>query len=159
MSVDASCQFIITTQETLTGVDAATNPDIIHDAFNESFRLYASSSAPATKLLSKTITLTAGAYTIDLTTETGTNGVAIAGTGLKVQMIRIKNLGANNMTFSEGASNGISLFGSSWSHRVYPGGIWQEFLNEGCPDIASGDRTIDVAGTGTQQFELTILMG
>jgi len=159
MAVDATIVFTATPQETLTGADGATSPQISFDAFNTQVRLSATSTPPITKVICKTISLTAGAYTIDLTTETGTNGVAIAATGLKVQFIRVKNLGANTMTFSEGASNGYALRGSSWTQPVYTGGSWMEFFNDATPDVASGDRTIAVAGTTTQQFQLTILLG
>ena len=157
MAVDATYVFQITTSETLSTVDAASNPVITHDNFNATGRLYASSTPPAIKLLSKVIALSGGAYTINLTTETGTNGVAQDGTGLRVQMIRIKNLGANSMTFAEGASNGIAL--ACLPFTVPAGGIYQLFLNDASPDIAAGDRTIDVSGTTTQTFQLTLLMG
>lgn len=157
MAVQSTYLFYVTTIETLTTVDAATTPSITHDAFNETAVLNASSTPPITKIISKTIALTAGAYTIDLTTETGTNGVAQDGTGLRVQLIRIKNLGANTMTFSNGASNGIAL--ACGTITVPAGGITQIFLNDASPDIAAGDRAIDVAGTAAQTFELTILMG
>lgn len=158
MAVTSQYAFKIFATETVSG-DGFSSQSLVHADYDETGTLSSSSAAPITKIVSKLVTLTTGAYTIDLTTITGTNGVAQDGTGLKVQMIRVKNLGANNMTFSEGASNGLSLFGSSWSKVVYPSGVWQEFLNEGSPDIASGDRTIDVAGTGSQTFELTVLMG
>jgi hypothetical protein len=156
MSVSVNYQFKSTTVETFTA-EGSTSPYIVHEAFDESGTLDATSTPPATKVLSKTIALTAGAYTIDLTTETGTAGVAIAGTGLRVQLIRIKNLGANAMTFSEGASNGLAL---ACGDIVVPaGGITQIFLNDASPDIAAGDRTIDVAGTLVQTFELTVILG
>lgn len=157
MSVDATYNFLLTPQETLTGADGATAPTIYFDAFNVSGRLNADSTPPATKVICKTIALTAGAYTLDLTTETGTNGAAIAGTGLRVQMIRVRNNGANAMTFSEGASNGLAL--ACGTFIVPAGGIVQMYLNDAAPDIAAGDRAIDVAGTTTQEFELTIILG
>lgn len=157
MAVTCNYGFKLYSIETLTGVDSASNPSVTHDGYDESGTLTASTTPPVTKILAKLITLTAGAYTIDLTTETGTNGVAISGTGLRVQAIRIKNLGANTMTFSEGASNGLALI--CGDIIVPAGGITQIFLNDAAPDIASGDRTIDVAGTGSQTFELTVLLG
>lgn len=157
MAVTCSYRFVMNTVETLTGVDAALSPSVILSEFDESGTLSSSSTPPATKVLAKTIALVAGAYTLDLTTETGTNGVAIAGTGLRVQMIRIKNLGANSMTFSTGASNGLAL---ACGDIVVPaGGITQIFLNDAAPDIGAADCEIDVAGTLVQTFELTVLLG
>lgn len=157
MAVSCAYQFTMTTTETGLSLDGASSAFVIHDAYNESGTLNASSTPPATKVLSKLITLTAGAYTIDLTTETGINGAALAGTGLRVQMIRIKNLGSATMTFSEGASNGIAL--ACGDITVPAGGITQIYLNDAAPDIAAGDRAIDVAGTGTDTFELSLLLG
>jgi hypothetical protein len=157
MAVDVSYTFLMSPQETLTGADGATSPVVTFDAFNTRGRLTASSTPPATKVICKTIALSGGAYTLDLTTETGTNGSAIAGTGLRVQLIRVTNLGANAMTFSEGASNGLAL--ACGTFIVPAGGTVQMFLNDAAPDIASGDRTIDVAGTGSQQFQLTVILG
>lgn len=157
MAVDASYNFLLRPQETLTTADGSTNPTVVFDNFDVTGRLNASSTPPATKVICKTITLSGGAYTLDLTTETGTNGVAIGGTGLRVQFIRVTNNGDNAMTFSEGASNGLAI--ACGTFIVPAGGTTMMFLNDASPDIASGDRTIDVAGTGTQTFKLTIVLG
>jgi hypothetical protein len=61
------------------------------------------------------------------------------------------------MTFSEGASNGIALV--TGPIIVPAGGIYQAFLNDAAPDVASGDRTIDVAGTLAQTFEISLVAG
>lgn len=157
MAVDVTATFLASPQETLTNADGSNSPIITFDAFNTRVRLNADTTPAATKNICKTIALVAGAYTIDLTTELTAGGVAVAGTGLKVRLIRITNLGANTMTFSEGASNGYAL--PSLPHPVYTGGVWMEYFADGAPAVASGDRTIDVAGTGTQEFELTIELG
>ena len=158
MSVSVSYDFNITIRETLeTGVPDVSTPVIVHNAYNESARLTASTTPPVTKSSSFLLTLSSGAATIDLAALTGAGGAAIDGTGLRVQLMRIKNLGANAMTFSEGASNGIALSGLPMV--VPPGGITQRFFNDASPDIASGDRTIDVAGTGAQTAEITIVLG
>lgn len=157
MAVTVDYGFKLTATETLSSVDGVTTATLIHDAFNEVATL-SGSSAPAVSLVyEKLIALTAGAYTINLASLTGSNGVAQDATGLRVQLIRVKNLGANAMTFSEGASNGIAL--ACGTFIVPAGGIVQMFLNDASPDVASGDRTIDVAGTGTQTFELSIYAG
>lgn len=157
MSIAATYDFGITVNETLsTGVPAAANPVVNHSEYNESARLTSTTTPAVTKASLFLLTLTAGAATINLAALTGANG-AIDATGLRVQLLRIKNLGANAMTFSEGASNGIALV--CLPLVVPAGGIAQVFLNDASPDIASGDRTIDVAGTGAQTAEITIVMG
>lgn len=135
---------------------ASQAASLIHDAYNESGTLTSASSVPVTKHAQFLLTLSAGAATINLASLTSTNGALVDGTGLKMQFIRIKNLGSNNMTFAEGASNGYAI-GSS---IVVPaGGVAQFFFNEGLPDIASGDRTIDVSGTLVETAEISIVMG
>lgn len=157
MAVSCNYFFGMTTRETLdTGVPAATTPIITHDAYNESATLNATSTPPATEVSMFLLTLTAGAATINLAALTGANGT-IDGTGLRVQMIRVKNLGSASMTFSDGASNGIAL--ACGTFIVPAGGIVQMFLNDASPDIAAADRTIDVAGTGTDTAEISILLG
>lgn len=158
MSVVASYNFQITVRETLeSGVPDVTSPTINHSGYNEAGTLKATSTPPATKSSSFLLTLTAGGATINLAALTGAGGSTVDGTGLRVQLLRIKNLGASNMTFSEGAANGIALVGLPTV--VPPGGIIQRFYNDAAPDIAAGDRTIDVAGTGAQTAEVTIVMG
>jgi hypothetical protein len=160
MAVDATLNSILTTQETLaSGVDGASSPTIVYDSFNDSRRLNATSTTPATKVVSRVIALSGGAYTIDLTTITGANGLAQDGTGLKVQVVRIKNLGAAGMTFTVGASNGYNLLGASMNFTLLANQRATFDLYDASPDIASGDRTIDVAGTAAQTFELDLLMG
>lgn len=160
MAVSVSLIDSITIQETLaSGVEGSTSPTVVFDSYNESRTLNATSTTPATKCVSRLIALTAGAYTIDLTTITGTNGLAQDGTGLKLQLLRIKNLGAAVMTFTVGASNGYNVAGAGFSVALLTNQKLTLDLYDASPDIASGDRTIDVAGTGTQTFELTLVMG
>jgi hypothetical protein len=157
MAVSVTYIFSMPANETLsTGVPAASDPIIQHEAYDETASLNASSSVPATKCSYFLGTLTAGALSINLAALTGANG-SVDLTGLRVQLLRIKNLGANAMTFSEGASNGIAL--SCLPFTVPGGGIAQFYLADASPDVASGDRVIDVAGTTTQTFECSIVAG
>lgn len=160
MAVQLSYAFKAINRETLaSGVDGADQPDIIHAAFDDSATLNASSTPPVTNCVVRTIALTAGAYTIDLTTITGTNGLVQDMTGKKVQLFRFKNLGAASMTIAEGASNGYAMLGASFTFTVPAGGQVMFVFNDNTPDVAAGDRTIDITGTGTQTFELTIDAG
>ena len=157
MAVSCTYIFGMTTRETLdTGVPAVTTASITHNAYDETTTLNATSTPPATEVAMFLQTLTAGAATINLAALTGANGT-IDGTGLRVQMIRVKNLGAASMTFSEGASNGIAL--SCLPFTIPTGGVYQFLLNDASPDIAAADRTIDIAGTASQTAEVSILLG
>src|ERR1041384_4058255 len=132
MSVSVSYNFGVTVRETLsTGVAGSSSPVIVFSAYNESGTLNASSTVPATKHVQYLLTLSSGAATINLASLTGANGT-IDATGLRVQMIRVKNLGANAMTFAEGASNGIAL--ACGTFIVPAGGIVQMLLNDASPD-------------------------
>lgn len=158
MAVSVAYAFNMTVTETLeAGVPGAENPRIVHSGYNESGTINSASTPPATKHAQFLQALTAGAATINLAALIGTNGATVDGTGLRLQMIRVKNLGANSMTFSEGASNGIAA--GCLPFTVPAGGIVQFYLNDASPDIASGDRTIDIAGTTTQTAEISIVMG
>jgi hypothetical protein len=160
MAVNVQYSFGMRTVEQLTiAVDGAVNPKITFTDFDESGTLNAGSTPPAEKCNFAKIALTAGAATIDMTDLVGPGGAPIDFTGLKVQLIRIKNLGGAAMTFSEGSSNGYELLGNNWSITVPPGGIMQFFLPDTAPDVGSGAKTIDVSGTGTQEFELSLIAG
>lgn len=148
MSVSLTYKFELTGVETVSNLDGVTTATVYRDAYN------VSGSATYSMVYEELIALTAGAYTINLASVPGVNGVAQDGTGKRIQKMRVTNLGANAMTFSEGASNGIAL--SCLPFTVPAGGSVQWDLNDASPDIASGDRTIDIAGTGTQTCQVTI---
>lgn len=132
---------------------------VTHTNYNESATLDASSTPPATLVAEFLATLSSGALTIDLRALTGTNGASVDGNGLKVQILRVKNLGANILTITPGASNGIDLLGASSSIAIPAGGHFQMYFNDASPDIAAGDKTLDLAGTGAQTSEWTVIMG
>lgn len=157
MAASGRYTFGMNATETLTaGVPAATSPVVVHSAYDETAILDAASVPVLTSPVYFLLTLAAGVATINLAALTGANGV-VDGTGMRVQLLRIKNLGANAMTFSEGAANGIAL--ANLPEVVPAGGIFQMFYNDAAPDIAATDRTIDVAGTGTQTAEVSIWLG
>jgi hypothetical protein len=160
MAVSLTYAGVAQVAETLaSGVDGATSPTITHSAFDDTGTLNATSTPPATKCVVKIIPLVAGAATINLTTITGTNGLAQDSTGLKVQYFRVKNLGANTMTFTVGASNGYNLAGAGFSVALEQNQWFVLYGNDATPDVAAADCTIDVAGTLVQTFELTLVTG
>jgi len=160
MSVSVVWAQTITTTETLSdaGLASASNA-VIHNAYNEGATLTAGTTPPVTKIAEFLLTLTTGAATIDLRNLTGTNGAVIDGNGLKLQLFRVKNLGANVMTFTFGASNPYNIFGSTGILEVPVGGVFMLYGADALPDIGGSAKTIDVSGTGAQTAEVTIIMG
>lgn len=140
---------------------ASNAKTVTHSAFNTAATLNAGSTPPATLNAQFVQALSNGAATIDLTTLTGTNGKVVSGSGLKVQVLKLKAKGtnANVITAAKGASNGYELAGAAWSVALMPGQEVTFFGNDATPDIAAGAKTIDLAGTGTQSLEVVVIMG
>lgn len=161
MSVSVTYAATCTVAQTLannTGSAAASTRVITHAEYNESATLNAGSTPPAVESAFFLLTLTAGAATIDLRALTGTNGASVDGNGMKVQVVRFKNLGANIMTISTGASNGHDFFTAD-GLVVQPGGHVMLFSNDNASDVGASDKTWDVAGTGSQTAEVSIVLG
>lgn len=159
MSISARIQMNLTVTETLSGDALQAAANVVHDAFNKGATLSASSAVPATNVYADEIALVAGAKSIDLTSLPALTGTLDA-TGLKVQAIKFINpAGNSDITFSEGAANGYALLGSSWSLTLKAGQEAQFYLNDAAPDVATADRTIDVAGTGTETFKIILVVG
>jgi hypothetical protein len=161
VAITLSWAATLTAVETLTGnTDDAPDAQrkITHSGFDLSGQASATLAPVVTAHAGKLIALTAGALTIDLTSLAGwgSNGTTVNGTGLKVQFLRVKNLGANDMAFTTGATNGYNFGGTV---TVHPGGFVMFGQNNGNPAIASGVKTIDVTGTGTQTAQVSIEMG
>jgi hypothetical protein len=155
----------ITVVETLTGdfVDPA-NATVGFNGLDAAETLTGATTTPVTKHAEDSLALTAGAATINLAALPGkTPEEVVVGTGLKVQFAKFVNpaTNANKITVAKGASNGYGLCasGDTWSHTLSPG---QEVTFKGddaAPDVASGARTIDVTGTGSQVLDYVIVMG
>jgi len=105
--------------------------------------------------------LTAGAATIDLTALDGFNDKAVNGTGLRVQLLRVKNpaTNANPITVAKGASNGYDGLGAAFSVTLQPGAEATFLTNDAGGDIAAGNKTLDLTGTGSQALDVEIIMG
>ncbi|KKK95666.1 hypothetical protein LCGC14_2670530, partial [marine sediment metagenome] len=101
MAVEVTYAANCTVVEELTGNTdslSAADKEVTHSQFNTSDTLNAGSTPPATKVAAFVQALTAGTATIDLTALIGTNGATVDGSGLKVQVLKMKNLGANVMS-------------------------------------------------------------
>lgn len=162
MAVGISPTINFTAIETLdTGVDAVTSPDVVHSSFNlNDGALNASSTPPVSMTSYQTYTLSGGAFIIDLRALLGVNDESQDAVGLKLQTIIIRNPSGNNpITIGEGSTNGYPIWGAG-NDVIYPAGTNQGTkFSDSLPDVAAGDKTIDIAGTGTETFSVGITLG
>ncbi len=162
MSVAVTYAALATVVETLpnnTGSAAAASRIVTHAEYNESATLNGASTPPVTLVAEFLLTLTSGAATIDLRTLEGTNDAVVDGNGLKVQIVRFKNLGANPMTIKGGSATPHNMFTVTTGQVVFPGAHLMIFSNDGGDDIDATHKFWDVTGTAAQTAEVTIIMG
>ena len=163
MTVNINYQSKITAVETLeANVDSlGTDKQVTHNQFDTTKALTSGTTPPVTKIAASVQALTAGAATIDLTNLLGVNGAVVDGTGLKVQILKIKNKAesANPISIAPGASNGYDIFGADFKVTLQPGQEATLYGNDATPDIAAEDKTLDLAGTGAQECEIIVVMG
>lgn len=162
MSVSTAYALTATTTETLTtNVPAASTPTVTHNGYNSSGSLSGSSGVPATVCAYFLKALSSGTATIDLSALVGTNGATVDLAGLKVQIFKVKNTAtnANPITITFGASNPYLLGGSAFKWILQPGQEMMLVGNDATPDVGSGSKTIDLAGTGAQTLEVCIVAG
>jgi hypothetical protein len=121
----------------------------------------AASSPACTKRGGADFALTAGAGTIDLTALTGTNGVSVDGTGLRVQFAKFLNPATNGnpITVKKGVTNGYDGFGAAFLIILTPGAEAMIRLNDAGSDIGSSNKTIDLVGTLVQPLSYEIVVG
>ena len=82
-------------------------------------------------------------------------------TGLKLQYFYFSNTTGNAvMTISDGASNGYNVFGdASGQVTIDDGCAVAGWMNDKLADVASGVKTIDLAGTGTESIDIMLVFG
>lgn len=150
----------ITDTETLSDADLSSGSNsVVHSAYNLGSTLTASTTPAVTAQSTFILTLSGGAATIDLRTLTQSNGATLDGNGLKVQLFRVKNLGANPMTFTFGASNPYNIFGATGVCQVPVGGSVMLYGANNLPVVGSTTKYIDVSGTGAQTAQVTVVLG
>lgn len=163
MAVTVKYQADVTVEETLaSGVPAQSSGSlIIHNGYNTTDTLNASSTPPATKAVAVEQALTAGAATVDLTSMTGTNGVAVDGTGLRVQCLKFRNKSVNAavMSIAEAVANGYDGFGAGFDIELKAGAEVTIYTNDAGGDIGAANKDLTLAGTGVEVAELVIVMG
>ena len=148
-----------------TSMPGATNPTVQSNRWAKALSLSSTANgATQPEAITKAVifeqALSAGAATVDLTALTNVIGESETFLGLKVQAIHFLNpVGNAVMTISEGASNGYELMGNAFTFKLLAG---QELIFRGfeaTPDVASGAKTIDIAGTGTEELQIIIVAG
>lgn len=162
MSVELSYSTSLTVKEVLdANVDSAsaTARTVTHNQFNTTKSLNGSSAVPVSEVAAFVQALSTGAATVDLTSLTGTNGASVDGTGLKVQALKVKNLGSSTLTITPGGSNPYEMFGTSGSIEIPAGGEVVLYGNENAPDISSTECEVDLSGSSSEESEWTIVMG
>jgi hypothetical protein len=150
MSVSTTVLPLLRSIETLTGgqTGVATPPSQTIQLTTANSVLTSSSTPAVSKVWSGTVTLSAGAATLNLASLPRDNELEpVDLTGLKVQAIHMKG-GANSAIVEAdvGASNGYNFLGDADSHVCIAAS--KELLvtyNETLPDVAAGARTIDFA--------------
>lgn len=138
------------------GTDYGADPAIDWSLAVTRGTLKADSTLQCDELWSDQIALAAGAHTVDLTSLAKGNLPTLDLTGSKISFVRIQNPAGNAaMTFTAGASNGYDLFGASWSIVLSAGDEFMALVNS-APTVAAMAAEIDVAGTGTESFNILI---
>ncbi len=155
----------VTVVETFTGdyIDSR-DATVTINGLNETGTLTAISTIPATKQASGQVTLSSGTGSIDFTALPGlTPEETVNGTGLKVQLVKFRNLesNANSITVAKGASSGLGInaAGTTFSIPISPGQSVYILGDDGGPDIAAGARVWDITGTGSQELEFHVVLG
>lgn len=162
MPVSAVYTSKVTVSEELADAYLSSSKKTIdHNGLDTSLTLNAGSSVPATKVASFEKAMSGGAGTIDFRALVGTNGGAVDGNGLKVQVIKLRNksTNANAITIVPGASNGLNLFGAAFSITLSPGQEITAYLKDQGTDIDATHKTIDISGTSAQVLEVIVVMG
>lgn len=156
-SVAAKMEMTITDTFSATGISTSGNT-LKWSAKNINKTLSASASpGPAvTKSAVADLALSGGALTVNLAAVVTNDGRTVDFTSSKVQFLKLRNksTNANNLVIANGASNGIDLLGATFSFTLQPGQAIMIDFNNLSPTVASGDRTFDVTGTGSQILEL-----
>ena len=132
-----------------------------HTAFNKTARLDSTTTPPVSLVAAFQQALDGGAATIDLAALVGTNGATVDATGKKVQAVKFANPSTNDnaITVAVGAANGYDLSGAAFSITLQPGQEFVYFGNDATPDVAAGDKTLDLAGTLAQVLNCIIVLG
>lgn len=165
IKVDYSLQMKVT--ETFgTSQQNASAAVVVHEISGTNGSLNADSTVPATQVIDKRVTLSAGTATIDLTAAPGktVDGTAVALdlTGLKLQMVKLKAHADNTqrVKFAQGASNPY-LLGVTGAFVSLGAGesVLLEFKDT-LADVAPTVKTLDItSGMAAAIIDVQLVFG
>ena len=129
----------------------------------EEFTLPIGTTVPITDSWSDRRTMGGTAETLDLTALVHVVLGSIDLSGLKVQAIKVAAAAANNaagLNFTNGAANPYDIFGAAGDAvTVLPGMAVLVYAPDKLEDVDATHKTIDVAGTAGDVYEIVILAG
>lgn len=148
-----------TLDATLTPAAPQASRVVTHNQFAGTKTYNASSTPAATETVNFTLTLVAGAKTIDLADLVGSGGRPVDGTSKKIISFVFLPQGPSNMVIVPGATNGYHAFGTDFSLTAFTAGGISIDNAAGAPVIDATHKTLDVTGTGTQTAKVQIVFG
>jgi len=153
----------ITITESPGGPFIDPNNATVGSRLTQTATLDSSTTPAATKYSPFQKALSSGTGTIDLTSLPDEDGVAGAVTflGLRIARAVFRNpaANANSITITFGASNPHLLGGAAWKVILLPGESWVYRGNGTGEVVASGAKTWDLTGTGSQALDVILVAG
>lgn len=138
-------------------------PTVIHSLSPISADLSATSTPVVSQIWSDSITLTAGAATIDLSSLARSGLATLDLSALKVQafIVRARSTNTDTVTVADGGTNGYNIFGDASGQVTLAAGAAVSFYSpEGLQDIGSSDKTIDLSSSDADAIvDVVILAG
>lgn len=158
MSIRATVVGQISVLETLaSGIDGVADPTLVYNGFNFSHSVNATTTITGTKVAADTSALSGGAATLDFTSLPTVNTTqTFNGLKLRGYLFSTPTTNAGNITIAEGASNGYPLGDSI---VLKPGQKVVKWLDDEGATVSGTDKTLDLAGTGTDAFSYILIAG
>ncbi len=150
----------ISTTETLTNDDLSGNTPLRHTGYDIGPVLTATSTPDVTAAAYQTFAMVAGAKTIDMTNLL-LNAAAVTLNTKKPRALRVTALEANsaNVAVVKGASSGYDGLGAAFSVTLEPGMSVMVWFSTQGNAVTSGNKTLDVSGTGTDGVQFSVIAG
>lgn len=128
--------------------------------------LTATTTPAVSKVFSKSVNLSSGAGSLDLTSLTGPAGTTVDFTGLKVHLVKLACPSTNTagITVDRAASTAYNLFGadnaSAEQVEVLPGASLLFYHgNDQTEDVDATHKDVQLAGTGSEAIEVILVAG
>lgn len=145
-----------------TGFVNSSRNTVTVDGLNiDGTALTASSTPNVTGHAFGTVTMTAGAATLDLTAASGVEGATVSLSGLEPRAFIFENpsTNANNVTIAKGVTNGYTGLGASFSVTLKPGHKAMFYCDDDGTAVSGTDKTFDISGTGSQTLKYQVIAG